>query len=166
MYIATVPNRRSPPAILLRESYRADGKVKTRTIANLTHWSPARIEGLRKALKGEFDGLSGDPMLCVEHEYAAASPKRALKRLMAWRFACDRRRIISRDSRANSALNPWVENGAPYRLGCRPCPDCDASSRRPLPRSDEWWRPARARATLGSTEDPHPTAAGSSRKSA
>ena len=60
MYIATVPNRKSPPAILLRESYRDQGKVKTRTIANLTHWAPERIEALRKALKGDFDGLDGE----------------------------------------------------------------------------------------------------------
>jgi hypothetical protein len=38
MYIARIPNRKSPPAILLRESYREGGKVRTRTIANLTHW--------------------------------------------------------------------------------------------------------------------------------
>jgi len=62
MYIATVPNRKSPPAILLRESYRESGKVKTRTIANLTHWAPERIEALRKALKGEFDGMDGEPV--------------------------------------------------------------------------------------------------------
>jgi len=37
MYIATIPNRSSPPAILLRESYRQGGKVKSRTLANLTH---------------------------------------------------------------------------------------------------------------------------------
>ena len=60
MYIATVPNRKSPPAMLLRESYRENGKVKTRTIANLTHWAPERIEALRKALKGEFDGVDGE----------------------------------------------------------------------------------------------------------
>jgi transposase len=60
MYIATVPNRKSPPAILLRESYRDHGKVKTRTIANLTHWAPERIEALRKALKGDFDGLDAE----------------------------------------------------------------------------------------------------------
>jgi transposase len=59
MYIARVPNRKSPPAILLRESYRENGKVKTRTIANLTQWAPERIEALRKALKGEFDGMDG-----------------------------------------------------------------------------------------------------------
>lgn len=61
MYIATVPNRNSPPAILLRESYREDGKVKNRTLANLTHWKPERIDALGRALKGEFDGLSGAP---------------------------------------------------------------------------------------------------------
>ena len=60
MYIATVPNRKSPPAILLRESYRDNGKVKTRTIANLTHWAPERIEALRKALKGDFDGMDAE----------------------------------------------------------------------------------------------------------
>src|SRR5713226_922370 len=60
MYIATVPNRHSPPAILLRESFREGSKVRTRTLANLTSWAPERIEALRRALKGEFDGLSGD----------------------------------------------------------------------------------------------------------
>jgi transposase len=56
MYIATVPNRSSPPAILLRESYREGNKVKTRTVANLTHWPAERIHALRRCLKGEFDG--------------------------------------------------------------------------------------------------------------
>ena len=52
MYIESVPNRSSPPAILLRESYRADGKIKKRTLANLTHWPPELVEGLRTLLKG------------------------------------------------------------------------------------------------------------------
>lgn len=52
MYIATVPNRDSPPAILLRESYRDHGKVKTRTLANLSSWPPAQVEALRTVLKG------------------------------------------------------------------------------------------------------------------
>jgi transposase len=52
MYIETVPNRNSPPAILLRESYRLDGKVRKRTICNLSGWQPAHIEGLRGVLKG------------------------------------------------------------------------------------------------------------------
>jgi len=52
MYIDTVPNRNSPPAILLRESYRDNGKVKKRTLANLTKL-PAEIIGLiRQALAG------------------------------------------------------------------------------------------------------------------
>ena len=65
MYIATVPNRHSPPAILLRESFREGGQVRTRTLANLTSWAPERIDALRRALKGEFDGLNGDlPPTC------------------------------------------------------------------------------------------------------
>lgn len=53
MYIATVPNRNSPPAILLRESYREKGKVKTRTLANLSHLPKYAIDLLRRSLKGE-----------------------------------------------------------------------------------------------------------------
>jgi transposase len=52
MYVTAVPNRNSPPAILLRESYREDGKVKTRTIANITRLRPAQIDGIRNALSG------------------------------------------------------------------------------------------------------------------
>lgn len=52
MYVAVVPNRNSPPAILLRESFREDGKVRNRTIANLSDWSPEKIEALRQVLKG------------------------------------------------------------------------------------------------------------------
>ena len=43
MYVALVPNRHSPPAYLLREGYREDGKVKSRTLANLSHWPLAKI---------------------------------------------------------------------------------------------------------------------------
>lgn len=53
MYVTRVPNRGSPPAILLRESYRAGGKVRTRTLANLSRWPEAKIEALRRVLKGE-----------------------------------------------------------------------------------------------------------------
>ena len=52
MYIDRVPNRNSPPAVLLRESYRQDGKVKKRTIANLSDWPDSRIEAFRAFLKG------------------------------------------------------------------------------------------------------------------
>jgi transposase len=55
MYIAAIPNRNSPPALLLRESFRHNGKVKNRTLANLSHWPPSRIAALRRLLRGEFD---------------------------------------------------------------------------------------------------------------
>ena len=54
MYVASVPNRRSRPAILLRESYRQDGKVKSRTLANISHLAPRQIEALRLALAGSL----------------------------------------------------------------------------------------------------------------
>ena len=53
MYIASIPNRNSPPAILLRESYREGGKVKSRTLANLSALPEQAIELLRRQLKGE-----------------------------------------------------------------------------------------------------------------
>ena len=53
MYVAKVPNRGSPPAILLRESYREAGKVKNRTLANLSSWPEAKVEALSRVLKGQ-----------------------------------------------------------------------------------------------------------------
>jgi hypothetical protein len=52
MYVTAIPNRNSPPAVLLRESYRENGKVKTRTVANITHLRPAQIDAIRSALSG------------------------------------------------------------------------------------------------------------------
>lgn len=56
MYVARVPNRGSPPAILLRESYREGGKVKNRTLANLTRWPQDKVEALSRVLKGQPAG--------------------------------------------------------------------------------------------------------------
>ena len=53
MFVTTVPNRGSPSAVLLRESYREDGKVKTRTLANLSHWPDEKVQTLRAALRGD-----------------------------------------------------------------------------------------------------------------
>jgi hypothetical protein len=53
MYVAFVPNRGSPPAILLRESYREAGKTKNRTLTNLSRWPAERIEQLRAVLRGD-----------------------------------------------------------------------------------------------------------------
>ena len=52
MHIERVPNRNSPPAVLLRQSYREDGKVRKRTLANLSKLPDEAIEGLRVLLKG------------------------------------------------------------------------------------------------------------------
>jgi Transposase DDE domain len=53
MYVARVPNRGSPPAVLLRESYREAGKVKNRTLANLSSWPEAKVDALSRVLKGQ-----------------------------------------------------------------------------------------------------------------
>jgi hypothetical protein len=57
MYVARIPNRGSPPAILLRESYREGGKVKNRTLANLSRWPEHKVEKLQRALKGQPTAL-------------------------------------------------------------------------------------------------------------
>src|ERR1700758_3109325 len=59
MYVARIPNRNSPPAILLRESYRAGDKVKTRTLANLSGWPEAKIQALSRLLKDEAAPAAG-----------------------------------------------------------------------------------------------------------
>ena len=53
MYVTRIANRDSPPTVLLRESYREGGKVKSRTLANISHWPEAKIDSLRRVLAGE-----------------------------------------------------------------------------------------------------------------
>lgn len=53
MYVESVPNRNSPPAILLREASRVGGKVVKRTLANLSAWPSLQVDSLRRLLKGE-----------------------------------------------------------------------------------------------------------------
>ena len=53
MYVARVPNRGSPPAVLLRESYREGGRVRNRTLANLSGWPEAKVDALARVLKGQ-----------------------------------------------------------------------------------------------------------------
>lgn len=76
MYIETVPNRGSPPAILLRESYRAGGKVKKRTLLNLSSWPQHVVEGLRALLKGGSVTPSGEDGITIKrslpHGHVAA----------------------------------------------------------------------------------------------
>src|SRR5215471_19501814 len=77
MYVAVVPNRSSRPAILLRESYRGDdGRVKNRTLANLSDWPADRLETLRAALRGDKLVPAGEGVEIVRalpHGHVAAA---------------------------------------------------------------------------------------------
>lgn len=76
MYIETIPNRSSPPAILLREGYREGGKVRKRTLANLSSWDPQLVEHFRVLLKGGVAVESATSVLSIEralpHGHVAA----------------------------------------------------------------------------------------------
>ena len=83
MYVTVVPNRGSPPAILLRETYREDGKVKNRTLANLSKWKPGKIAALRAVLRDERllpagDGFEIERALPHGHVAAALGMARRL----------------------------------------------------------------------------------------
>src|ERR1700726_363268 len=77
MHVDRIPNRTSPPAFLLRETYREGGKVKKRTLANITHWPPAKIEALRRLLRDELLGGDQAPGLSLlrslPHGHVAAA---------------------------------------------------------------------------------------------
>ena len=72
MFITEIPNRNSPPAILLREGYREGGKVKTRTLANLSHLSPEKIAALKAVLKGAPVGAEPIPESSLPHGHVLA----------------------------------------------------------------------------------------------
>jgi hypothetical protein len=76
VYIEIVPNRSSPPAILLREGYRENGKVVKRTLANLSSWDPQLVEHFRVLLKGGVAVESASALLTIErslpHGHVAA----------------------------------------------------------------------------------------------
>jgi hypothetical protein len=123
MYIATVPNRNSPPAILLRESYREKGKVKTRTLSNLSRLPKPIIDLIRRSLKGE---KQGEKLLSVDegfekvnswHHGHVDAVLRAMRRLGFDRLISARRckerelviamvvgRILEPDNEQNSKL--------------------------------------------------------------
>ncbi len=103
MYIDTVPNRNSPPAVLLRESCREAGKVKKRTLANLSKWPPALVQGLRVLLKG---GIAGprledafDIVRSRPHGHVAAVlgtlRKLGLERIIAPQRSPERDRVVA-----------------------------------------------------------------------
>lgn len=76
MYLESVPNRNSPPAVLLRESWREDGKVRKRTLANLSCLSTEVLEGLKVLLRGGVAVPSAEAIFAIErslpHGHVAA----------------------------------------------------------------------------------------------
>src|SRR2546426_4184007 len=75
MYVESVPNRNSPPATLLRESFRDGGQVRKRTLANISDWPPAQVESLRRGLQGETLPPHGDKLKIIRsppHRHVAA----------------------------------------------------------------------------------------------
>jgi transposase len=77
MYVERVPNRNSPPAILLRESFREDNKIKKRTLANLSDWPAAKVEALRRVLRSDGSTSSSERGLMMlrslPHGHVAAA---------------------------------------------------------------------------------------------
>jgi transposase len=75
MYVERVPNRNSPPAVLLRESVRDGSRILKRTIANLSDWPPPQVDSLRRLLKGETLVSPNDVLLIsrsLPHGHVAA----------------------------------------------------------------------------------------------
>src|ERR1700744_5940154 len=105
MFIETVPNRSSPPAVLLRESFRDErGRSQKRTLANLSKLPASLIEGIKTLLEGGIASGTDPASLSIErslpHGHVAAAlgtiRKIALDRLIlstakdaASRRSCD-----------------------------------------------------------------------------
>lgn len=103
MYVEKVPNRNSPPAILLRESYREGKRVLKRTLANLTDWPAHLVEGLRTLLQGgtaikHFEE-SFDIVRSLPHGHVAAVlgtlRKLGLEKLIAAKRSPERDRVVT-----------------------------------------------------------------------
>ncbi len=140
MYIATIPNRNSPPAILLRESYREKGKVKSRTLANLSNLPAQSIDILRRSLKGE-NLVSADAFEIIKdgspaHGHVEAVMT-AMRRLDLSRLICARRsrerdlvvamvaaRILEPQSKLATTLW-WADTTLPEMLDVRDADEDD-----------------------------------------
>ena len=101
MYVERIPNRNSPPAILLRESYREGDKIKKRTLANLSDWPAAKIEALRRVLRDEAvappDHQALSILRSLPHGHVAAAlgtlRKLGLDRILSQRGRQPRREV-------------------------------------------------------------------------
>ena len=102
MYIETVPNRNSPPTVLLREGWREGKKVRKRTLANLSKLPPEAVQVLKRVLRGETL-VSAEDELCIErslpHGAVAAVvgmiKKLKLDQLLASRRSPERDRVLA-----------------------------------------------------------------------
>jgi hypothetical protein len=76
MYVESVPNRNSRPAILLREGWREGPSTRKRTLANLTDWPPAQVDALRAVLRGDYREVAPSAGFSIErtrpHGHVAA----------------------------------------------------------------------------------------------
>jgi hypothetical protein len=107
MYVETVPNRGSPPAILLRESYRDGDRIRKRTLLNLSDWPSQRVEGLRALLKGGVVVPAGEAAFTVERSLPpmALSRRRWALRAPSVSTACWDRR--TRTNPTGRAISSW-----------------------------------------------------------
>ena len=127
MYIESVPNRSSPPAILLRESFREQGRVRKRTLANLSAWPTPLVEGFRTLLKGGVavaaDGIRIRRALPHGHAAAVLGTIRAIgldrllgkpsdKRLAPLAMALIASRLISPASKLATARDLAADTAA------------------------------------------------------
>src|SRR4051795_8952190 len=139
MFIDTIPNRKSPPAVLLRESYREGGRVKKRTLANLSKLPPALIDGIVALLDGGKVAAkrSAEPgfeiVRSLPHEHVAAVQamigKLGLDRILQGRTGVEKRvchliealiiqRIIAPD-RSSPSTARWRRRRQPPAWRCR-----------------------------------------------
>ncbi|MGH9668974.1 MAG: IS1634 family transposase [Terriglobales bacterium] len=102
MYVDRVPNRGSPPAVLLREAWREAGKIRKRTLANLSHWPDSKVESLRRLLRGETlvgpqDVFTIDSSLPHGHVEAVLSSirKLGLENLIASKPSRERELVVA-----------------------------------------------------------------------
>ncbi len=114
MYIERVPNRNSPPAVLLRRSWREDGKVRKQTLANLSKWPDELVEGFRVLLKGGVALPSLDDAFRIvrsrPHGHVAAVVGAARK--LGFERMLDRKPSKNRSLAAAMALARILEPGS------------------------------------------------------
>src|SRR5512133_3797169 len=125
MYIDVVPNRTSPPAILLRESYRDGDKVRKRTLLNLTSWPRDLVVGFRALLKGGTVIPAGQEALTIIRSQAARPRRRRAQHSAAQRSrppARPRRQPLPRSRhRADREPDHRPHLQAGDSQGARPC---------------------------------------------